>query len=440
LRLLALVVAALALAVPLSILHVRGSVLVWDAEGYRRIADGYLDRGFLASANPYRTYGYPMFLAAMARLVGRRPEAIPYAVVAGQVLLHLVVATWASRRLAPRSRPGRRFLIFAALALQPFLLFQAAEQLTEVMGATLATLAVALALSPAAAEPLPAQEPARLGAGQAFLAMLAAGLATAVRPVNAIVAAALGVVILVRVLRGHGRPLALLAGGLGAILPLIPQAYSNALAFGKLEPLVVERMYAFHLVEGTRLLKNTTSIAPGSNPHLEYRSPFSDGTNTPPSTFFREKPFAYAATLLLHTFAFLDWDQVFSYNRRVAPWYRWITTPLSFLALLLAGVGLRTLVSAARTDSVARWNLVTLAAVCLAYLAVMVPIAVENRFSLPIYLLLAPWTAIGAALLWARWREGRLTAGRILTGLALVAVVSLGVSLWIAGHARLLPA
>jgi hypothetical protein len=441
-RLLVLVIAAVALGIPLWILQVRGSVLVWDAEGYRGMADRMLDHGFLAGANPYRTYGYPLFVAVGESVVGRRIALIPYAVVALQMLLLLAAAAFAAGRLAPAWRPRTKPLLFAAVALHPFVLPQAAEQLTELLGAALLLVSAVLLLPRRALEPerlAPLAEP--IGAGRAFAGLLAAGASVAVRPANAAFLIALGGLLALRCLLRRLPLRVLLAGALGALLPLLPQFVSNTRAFDRTTPLVVERLYGFHLVEGTRLLKYTTSIAPGTNPHVGYANPLHDPTVAGPAEFLRRRPIRYLATLALHGFALFDWDLLFSYNRTLAPATRWLSTPFGFVALFLAGVGLLPTVRAARDRESARWTLAVLAAACGSIVALYAPTVVESRFSLPVYLLLAPWSAAGAMSLWIRWRERRLRRpGRLLAMLVLLIAVSLGVSLWIAGHARMLPA
>ena len=260
----------------------------------------------------------------------------------------------------------------------------------------------------------------------------------AVRPANLIVVPALALVWVLR-LRLY-REAALKAVVLGAAmvtLPLLPQLYSNVTGYGAWTPLLADRLYGAQADWGMSILKYATLMLPGQEPQLVYRNPFYPPGVASPVQFLREAPTRYLATLAAHGFALVDQDLPFTFITDVKPWYRW---PLSlcnyaffFLAALGVGAGWRHLRE--RTPSRALYFVAALT-IGVSYVGIYLPVAVESRFSLPLYLLLAP--AVVFALAWLSDRIVARATGLLLavslSGVAFL-FLCMRVSLWLSAQA-----
>src|SRR5262249_45204051 len=150
-----------------------------------------------------------------------------------------------------------------------------------------------------------------------------------------------------------------------------------------------------------------------------------------------QRPMGYLATLALHGFALFDQDLPFTYIVNTKPAYRWPLSLLNYTYLFLCGVGM--VVGLLRCRSAAAPSVKLYfsgaAVVCAAYVALYLPVAVEARFSLPVYLLLGPACVFAVAWLSQR-RSGTLIALIIAGGGFLAVCVQL--SLWMTRQAPLL--
>lgn len=381
------------------LLNVGQQQVIYDARGYYELAAlighnglfGYsiapdASSGILPTLLQVKPNGYPLFVAVCGVLSTFDVDRLHQVVFAVQLLIYLLVCHFAARRL------GRVFqsrtielVVFAATALNPLLLIQTTELLSDLLSATLVYLAVVLAL------PLPGPTQHPVPARPFFLSFLVASLATVVRSANVVIMAALALIwllrwLLFRDIRWRLTPAVVVL----AVLPFIPQVVNNYRAFGSTSPFVARNEYAGDLGAGASTLKYLSVVIPGQNPQWIYENPFLPAGTSSLDTLLQHQLPGYVATLALHGFAVLDQDYPFTYVTDLRPWYRWPISIADYCFLGLAGLGMYLGLRASggsRRDT--RWFafLATLLASA-ACLAIYLPPHVENRYSMPIYPLL----------------------------------------------------
>jgi hypothetical protein len=373
-----------------------------------------------------RTYGYPLFLSLCTGFRDAGPEATRSLAFAAQLVIYLAACLHAARVAARLFRSERFFFgTYAVTALNPIALIKATEVLTDLLSAVLILVAVLISLERG--------HPVRRG----FLAFLCAGFAAAVRPANVVVLLALLLVWLVRArLYGERTRGPLAAGASAILLALLPQLYNNVRAYQAWTPLVVERLYGEQVGWGMGMLKYGTLVVPGAEPQIVYANPFRPEGVATPAEFLRKSPLGFLATLTLHGFAFFDHDLPFTYVTDARPWYRWPIAFLNYGFLFLAGLGLAIGLRHRKTrDPGVRLYLAAAILVSLFYLVLYLPVAVESRFSLPLYPILAP-AAVLAFEEVRRWPPASVRVMVAAGGAFLLVCFSL--SLWVSAHAPVL--
>ncbi|HZO30386.1 MAG TPA: hypothetical protein VFH48_30820 [Chloroflexota bacterium] len=417
-----------------------GQPVAGDAQAYYDLARDLLAGGPGALASDLRTYGYPAFLAAIMLVVGQNVQVVHPSVFVVQVAILIGAAWLGARRL--EGAPGMRGLgrvIFIATVANPFLLIHSVQLLTDLLAAVLIYLAVVLSL------PQRCPEPASRVSLLAACALLCAGLAVMVRPSSLAVVPVVFAIWIARALIDRNLPWpALLIGAFAFVLPFVPQLWSNQRAFGVWNPLIVRSLYADQMLWGLQSSKYATVEIQGFNGGLNYENPFRPPPDLTLREVLQEQPGAYLAAFALHAFALVDQDFPFTYIRDVDPWHRWPLSGLNYAFLAWAVVGL--VLGLRRVAGVSdaallrqRLTILALGLAALAVVAIYLPTAVENRFSLPLYLLLAPTFALAAVRAYAAVPTSsptRLTGG----ALALAAWIGLCAagSVWIQSHAPLL--
>jgi Alg9-like mannosyltransferase family len=391
--------------------------VIYDSWHYLKMSEIISSEGLWNLQSRVRTYGYPLFVSVVTGFADPSPEVVRATVAAAQIVVYLAVSLYIAR-VSERIFDDRRSFIstYAALALNPIALIHATELLSDLLSAALVALALFVSLEQGRAS------------RRAFLAFLACGFAVAVRPANSALLPALGLLWLWRMRRYREsviRNLALAA--LAVLLALAPQLYNNVRAYEKWSPLLVDRLYAAQSGWGTAILKYGTLVIPGQEPQLVYGNPLRPEGVTNPREFLRTRPLGYLATLGLHGFALVDQDLPFTYVTNPRPWYRW---PLSlanyaFLFLALAGLGL---ILARERRTPAGLYGIGAALFGLALVAIYLPVAVENRFSLPLYPILTPAAVHAVRWLSAR-RSGTILAVAIVGGGFMAACVQLSIFL-----------
>jgi hypothetical protein len=181
--------------------------------------------------------------------------------------------------------------------------------------------------------------------------------------------------------------------GAVAALPLVPQLGLNLWAHGAFNPLLINSLYDQQLTWGLQSLKYATFVLRDypTAPAVFYANPFASG-QTSMSNFAASNPLGLAATFALHGFAMLDQDFPFPYVRELDGWYRWPLAGLGYLFFWATAIGL--------VVGWRRWwrpgtrlAWAVLAVLSAAYAVVYLPTAVECRFGLPLFVLLAPAAA-----------------------------------------------
>jgi hypothetical protein len=400
-----------------------GQVVAFDAAGYFDYGRIIATEGPAAFASDLRTYGYPAFIAAIILVVGEDIDDVQRAAFIVQLVLLLGVAWLGAHRIeGALGRPGIGQAIFVVTVLNPFLLVHTVQVLTDLPAAMLIYLAVVLGL------PQHRSESAGRVTILASASLFCAGLAVMMRPSSLAVAPVVGLIWLSRAALYRDVPWSALPAALVAfVVPFVPQVLSNQRAFGVPSPLIVSSLYADQLVLGLHHLKYATLVVPGVSNSMFYDNPFRLPTEDTVGQMLAGRPWAYLATLAVHAFGLVDQDFPLTYIRDVNPWYRWPLSLLNYLFLLgsLVGlaVGLRTVGQkpgpwAGRQ----RFTVLALGTAALALVAIYLPTAVESRYSLPLYFLLA-----APFVLTVQHVSARLPT----TGPVALSLGTLGVAAWV---------
>jgi len=391
--------------------------VVYDSYHYYVLSQIVSTEGLGHLFSRVRGYGYPVFAAAVTGFTTPSPGTARALASTAQVLVYLATSFYAGRVGERIFRSHRSFeATFALMAVNPIVLIRATELLSDALSACLVGLSLFVSIEPG--------RPAR----RALLGFGAAGLAAVVRPANLALLPALAVLWM---LRGRQyeerifRPLAL--GALVVALALLPQLALNVRAYGEWSPLPAGSLYRDQARWGTGILKYGTLVVPGQEPTLVYRNPLRPEGVAGPREFFRQRPLAYVQTLAAHGFAMIDQDLPFTYVQDSRPAYRWPLSLANYVFFYLAGLGLVVLLLEGRKTP-ARLYAAGAALFSLACFAVYLPVAVENRFSLPLYVLLPPAAVYAAGWLSER-RSGTIVALAIAGGGFVGACVQ--ISLWL---------
>jgi hypothetical protein len=362
-----------------------------------------LDPGF-EILFPSRTYGYPLFIALCSLLTSHNALTVQIAVFNGQLLLCLVTCYVCAIALQEIFKArGFGTWLYVCSALNPYVLIQATELLTEALGAVLTYLVFVLTLKAGLDriqdDNLFAQRStSSCGAVRVFLTCLLAGFSVMVRPASVAIVFAFIVLWALRAFVAKRLSLQLsLLMALGLFLPCVPQLVNNYRFFHQVHPIVVDSPLGPEMELGCRFIKYAT-IEGTENPQLFYPNPFARPGLVKPLDFLRTRPLLYGLTLGLHTFAVLDHDFPFTYVRDLHPWYRW---PLSlvnyvFLAGTVYGMflGLRRFFRRRYLDAIA-FAALTAALMSGLYLGLYAPCEPESRYSLPLFLMWSPFFIFG---------------------------------------------
>jgi hypothetical protein len=403
-----------------------------DALGYYELALRIAREGPLAFESAFRTYGYPFFLALLIRIVGPDPETVRTAGFVTQLTLFVVAAWIGARRLSlALGLPNWTPWIYAVTVFSPFILIHAIQMLTDVLSAVLVYVAVVFSLPTGPRGTAVEARPTRRTVLHGMLALFLGGLAVIVRPANLVLVPVLLLAWLYRTIRTRDLPwrawpvlFAML------VLPFVPQMVFNYRAYGEPRPLLMLDLYSSNTVVGVQVAKYGTLNIAGVPSRLHYFNPFRPAEELTTGEFMRQDPVRFGATLALHAFALFDHDFPFAYISDVNPWYRWPLAIPNYLFLLggVAGllIGLRwPLGSGAAERECARVTIGLLGAATGALVVIYLPSAVESRFSLPMYPLLA------APFVLAVERTGVTSRRRPLV----LALVTLGAAVWVGGMA-----
>ncbi len=398
-----------------------------DATAYVEHALDVSRAGVLGGSYPmmsFRAYGYPFFVALVSLITDHQPQSIHIAVTVAQLALVIVAALVVSASCARLLRV--RVVTVAAIVLTPLLLIMATSLLADLLSALCAAMAIALVFSRRG-------ERARI----TFASLFLAGLAAMARPASVVF---VPMVLLLWLVRGRYLPRLPLRSWasllVGAVLPFVPQVLNNQRLYGSSTPLIVRHLYDEQVNWGLRYLKYGTLI-PAEQ--LFYLNPWYSEGNGTIGQWLLHHPLPCLATLAMHLFALFDQDYGFVYIADRQPWYRWPLTTMNLLYLFIAVTTLAMLlwriVSRRRIGAIGLYTLAT-TMTCLGYIGVYLPTAVESRFSLPVYVLLAPFFALGVRAGWCGLQQRRwAVAGRWSVAAAVFVLGGARLSHWLAQQA-----
>ncbi len=439
--------------VPLAGMLVAVGVAVWafvygdqpifgDAEGYFDLGRAIATGGLGAFNSDVRTWGYPALIALVMFVVGRDQQTVHTTMFVLQVAMLFGVAWVAARRIEEAlGRPGIGDLIFVATAANPFLLMHAVQLLTDLPAAVVLYLAVALSLPQQRGE-----SPGRvllLSVG----ALFCAGFGVMLRPSNLAAVPIIFGIWAARAVFLRPVPLAVWpVAALAFVLPFLPQAWINQRAHGIPHPLIVRNLYGEQSLWGIQHAKYATIVIPGVPVYgMFYANPFRPPADMTVREMLLQRPLDYLATQAVHAFALIDQDYPFTYIRELDSWYRWPLSVFNYLLYLgaLAGIVIGVRQTALPAPGMWRGQLFAVLAPAIVagvMVGIYLPTAVESRFSLPLYLLLATPFVLAATSLWALARTG--PAARLvlpICGMVAWVGVSAAGSVWIQSNATMLP-
>lgn len=433
--------ASLLMAAALLLAHVHVPLMA-DAFVYQLYAFRANEWGLFDDLGTLRTYGYPLFLSWLASWVGL--EHLHVSVAAGVVQYLFFAGGCIALVLSlPAQQARLRLAIFAGLLLNPWLIAQVTDTLTE--GLVLGLLVWTVVLT------LRAFQAPTYWVFACFIAGAASVVAATVivRPANVVAVAAWHAAVIVALTtlgRSHRHRLAcaaiyLMATVIGCLLAWGPQLQYNHAVSGTFAFPLVCTLGDLQLAWGLRLWKYETIYRAGAGvAPWYYPNPLFDAATAagPAWLWYVKNAYGGLLTLGAHVFNSFSVNYLFTYVRDLHTWYSW---PLRALYWVVVVLGTYQVVGAAtkriRSGLVRQFDPQTGTVVLFLVLAVLGTIAlnsitaVEVRFNvLPIAVLsvcslylglgvwsgesLVPqhvrWLLAGVVVMafWASWKMDRL--------------------------------
>lgn len=373
----------------------------WDAAVYVRLGERIATQGLFQFQDDTRTFGYPLFIAVIYLLSTFLVLPLQLLVFIFQLFVFLSICFFAVRIFRDLfQNTGLAFILFALLALNPFLLIYTGVILSDLLSAGFDFLAILFAVRASSSNPSFSRtavsgQVARSHAIDLLLSFLAAGCATMIRPANLPIGLAVLSLWLLRFLfYKEGRLAWLGLAALGFCIPFIPQLVNNYRAFGVVQPLIVRGLYEEQLAWGTHYLKFVSLVIPGGSSGIIYQNPFITSAITSPLDLLLKEPLNFLMTLGIHLFALFDHDYAFPYVVNVDVGYRLPLSILNYGFLFSSLVGLFTWMQRAlrlRFCDRLDWALAGMLLGAVFYVMEYLSTAIEPRFSLPVYLFFSPF-------------------------------------------------
>jgi len=399
--------------------------VIADSSGYLAIGRAIATKGPEGAVDAVRPYAYPLFLAVVVKLVGTDVPTVHRGVWVLQVAAILLTAALTSRRLGTVMGSQTFATVhYALIALNPLLHMLATDILTDVIAALLVYGAVVATLGCSGQSHL-----ARLRdvAVSAFLA----GLAFETRPSAMLIVAVVALLWSVRAIWCRDVPWpSPFIGAVAVAIPIVPQVALNYTFFKIPSPTVLATgLYEPGVIWGLHFLRSASVMIDGRVTLLLSFNPFRPADVASVDEFMAASPLGLAATFALHGLGLIDHTLGFAYAQEIEFWYRWPLALWSY-ALLVLGLG----------GAVAAWKAkrrhVVLAFVASilgvgASAAPYLPMVVDPRYGLPLFLFFAIGTTYAIIAWWTLVQERRLDrAGRWLAAFLLVMVGCAGLSHW----------
>jgi hypothetical protein len=352
-----------------------------DEAYYVIVADRILHNGLWELREELRTYLYPLILAFAKTFFGAGVASKALVGVA-QYLVFLFSLKLLARTVIQLTRKkAAGLLVFAAAALNPYLVQATTLFLTDILAACLVTCGFIKLLF----------GDLRLRKN-AFLATLPFAAVVMVRPAAAVFAplACLGLAV-----RRYVEPIPLRKAILGFVLSmafLVPQLHMNVTQFKHWTPIVHYPLYRLQTHEAVRCVKYGTVIIPGERAPLCFANPLADKSCQSMQALALKSPLAFAYTAAAHVFGVFDWGYVDNYITSYYPSNRLPASILLHSTWFLAAIGFIRFLRRRRTLPAGRPPLLFfLAAAMVADLCFLATTQVESRFGYPIFLMAMPF-------------------------------------------------
>lgn len=443
------------LAVGLAILfflHAGAYPACCDARQYSEMARFFDANGFAANA-PHadvRTFGYPLFLALIARVTGAAGLPLTASIFVVQLVLYFGLVVALHRRMAQSYGSAAGAAVFYGLTFNVLLLPYLSLTLTDGFSVILLLGGAYVLLG------MTSIGTARSVVLRAAMLGLIVGFAVVVRPANLWFGSLvfIGALLIFRIQRAAANPpaqrqsnrivlLFIAVAGVAAFAATIPQSTLNWTRARQASPLPIYDIKTKQLEAGLRNLKYATSMV-GTPAGIFYRNPLFAETSTRPGIewYFRN-PLRGAGTVALRMFGGFDFDYFFPYIYETRPGYRPLLFVLSQFIVFFGAGGVLLLAFPALARRVLghsaalrfQWKApVTTAQVFVpmfvAWGVIYAPSAIENRFALPMITLLMP---VAVAAFWMlgglfrdrTWMRGILVSAGFLAWLALATPLAL---------------
>lgn len=375
-----------------------------------------------------RTLGYPLFLSLLLPS-DFDPNLIVAPPALGVVLAQTVLYAAACLSIFLALKDVRREIAWGSLwmlAFSPVALSATAQQLSEglivPLAVSLGAVALKLRFGPAGA---------RRDSLLAFAGGLLAGCAMEVRPALVVLPVAwlffLGVHLTGRSWRD--RLTIAFVGLVGLAAPLSIQIMHNWTVYRQFTPFPTMSLGSIQMEMGTKAVKYATVLSGGDGRRF-YLNPFYGVGDPVGREFYWQKPWSGALTSLLHIFASVDVDHLFTYIYNLKPWYRVPVNVFNHAVLFLAAYAAavftwtRGFLNGLIRDEFS----VFVAAVIIGTCAVNAVAVVEVRFGIMVHIIAGPFAAYGA-LLW--YRSDRRRKSFVTVLLLLYLATALQLSEWI---------
>jgi hypothetical protein len=309
--------------------------LVADAFVYQFYAIRAREWGLFDDLGTLRAYGYPLFLSWLTWISGLDHLRLSIAAGVTQYALYLGGVLVLAYSLRSNGRIGQA--VVAGLLLNPWLLAQVTDSLTE--APTLILLVWIAALTLLAGR---AGSPGRYGVFTFCAAALVAATVI-VRPGSLVIALAWHMAMVLGLLLRKSDHRWWTVHVLGVVVSGVivwgPQAAYNYAVADRLAFPLICKLGDLQLSWGIRLWRYETLVGPEGAAPWYYPNPlFAERLPTGPAAFwYVQYASAGAVTVLAHLFNAFSIHYLFTYVRDLQPWYGWLLKALSW-AVAIAGV------------------------------------------------------------------------------------------------------
>ena len=352
-----------------------------DEANYLVLADRILKNGLWELREELRTYLYPLVLALAKTFFGAGLASKGLVSIAQYwvFLLTLRLVARTVSKLTQKKSAG--LLVFAAAALNPYLVQATTLFLTDILAACL----VACAFTKLLFGNLRLRR-------DVLLATLPFAAAVMIRPASAVFipVAWLGVVV-----RHYVEPIPLRKVVLGFVLSsafFVPQLHMNVTQFKHWTPIIHSPLYSLQTQEAVRCLKYGTVVIPGEKAPLCFANPKANKSWKSMQALALQSPLVFAYTAAAHVFGVFDWGYIDTYIPSYYPRNRLPASILLHSTWFLAAIGfIRFLRRRRELPSGESALLLFLAAAIVADLGFLATIQVESRFGYPIFLMAMPF-------------------------------------------------